>query len=37
MSNVDKSTSVGGMVCYRVRPSGANGESAYSNIVRVGR
>jgi hypothetical protein len=34
---VDKSASVGGMVCYRVRAMDANGESAYSNIVRVRR
>jgi len=32
---VDTSTSVGGTVCYRARAMGANGESAYSNIVRV--
>jgi hypothetical protein len=34
---VDKSASVSGMVCYRVRAMGADGESAYSNIVRVRR
>jgi hypothetical protein len=34
---VDMGASVGGTVCYRVRAMGANGESAYSNIVRVSR
>jgi hypothetical protein len=34
---VDRGASVGGTVCYRVRALGANGESAYSNIVRVRR
>jgi len=34
---VDTSNSVGGTVCYRARAMGANGESAYSNIVRVRR
>jgi hypothetical protein len=34
---VDTGASVGATVCYRVRAVGANGESAYSNIVRVSR
>jgi len=34
---VDTGASVGGTICYLVRAMGANGESAYSNIVRVRR
>jgi hypothetical protein len=34
---VDTGASVGGTICYRVRATGANGESAYSNIVRIRR
>jgi hypothetical protein len=34
---VDTGASVRGTACYRVRATGANGESAYSNIVRVRR
>jgi hypothetical protein len=34
---LDKGASVSGTVCYRVRAMGTNGESAYSNIVRIRR
>jgi len=32
---VDANPSSGGLVCYRVRTANGNGESGYSNIVRV--
>jgi hypothetical protein len=34
---VDANPSSGGLVCYRVRTANGNGESGYSNIVRVRR
>ena len=34
---VDSNPSAGGVVSYRVRTANSNGESAYSNVVRVSR
>ncbi len=34
---VDANLSSGSLVCYRVRTANGNGESAYSNVVRISR